>query len=643
MPLEDRNKLNRLEELKSRLFSKNYQTKIEHREGFSHLSRNEVLDSWKSKGKFESDTGENFFMKTSMFKKFFIFSIIFFILTLGYAGYVFFAGGNTVSSDNINISVLGNNFTAGGAELPIIVGITNRNNSALELTDLVMEYPKGSGGISSSETENFRETLGTIPAGAVLNENLKVTLFGEQGSTVPIKITLEYQVAGSNAIFVKDTTFNVTISSTPINLSVDAPSIISPNQAITLNVKATLNATTSLSNILVKLDYPVGFQFVSSTPAPSFSNNVWNLGDFAPGAEHDISISGKMVDVFDGDQKTFNISTGSQSGTDKSMIDVIYNSIAQTLTVQKPFIEANLSINGVSQSEYATDSKTPLNAEINYTNNLATTVNDLQIVAKISGNAFDRKTIIAPQGFYDSGNNTITWDKNSQNDLAQINPGDSGSVSFSLSPLSLYGAVGGILNNPSINIEVDISGKQSASGFAASDITNSSSAIVRIISDVGFSAKGLYYSGVLNNTGPIPPKVGVATTYAIVWTLSNTSNSISNVQINSTLPSWVNFVGPISPSEANLTYNAATKQITWNADRIQSGAGITTAAQTVAFQVSFTPSLSQVGTIPSLVNDAVLTGHDDFANVDVTVNKAGLTTRLDSDTAFPADGGIVVN
>ena len=643
MPPDDQNKLNRLEELKSKLFSKNYKTKIEHRDAYSRLHKNNILDSWKNKEKSESNVTEKFFMKTSMFKKFFIFSVVFFVLTLFYAAYVFFAGGNTVSNDNIDISILGNNFTAGGDELPLIVGITNKNNSPLELADLVMEYPKGTSADLSSDTQTFRESLGTIPAGAVLNENLKVVLFGEQGSVRPIKITLEYRVAGSNAIFVKEKLYEVNISSTPINLSVDAPTTISPNQNIVLDVKVTLNAIKVAPKILVRLDYPVGFQFISAVPAPSFGNNVWNLGDLAPGVLHDISISGKMIDVFDGEEKTFNISSGSQSDTDKSMIDVVFNSIKNTITIQKPFIEANLFINGVSNKEYATDAKNPINVEIRYANNLDTKINDMQIQAKVSGNALDRKTIIAQQGFYDSATDTITWDKNYKNQFAEVNPGDSGSVTFSVSPLSLFSAAGGILTDPSINIEVDIAGSQATLGSAVNQLTNSSSTVVKIISDVGFSGKALYYSGPFNNTGPIPAKVGKTTTYTIVWTLSNTANSIGNAQVNSILPPWINFVGPISPAGENLTYNASTKEIVWNVDRIERGAGITGPARSVSFQISFNPSLSQVGTMPTIINDAVLTGHDDFANVDVKVNKSSLNTRLDSDPQFPSGAGTVVN
>lgn len=599
------------------------------------------MDSWTPKETAGGNDEKNFFIKTSRFKKFFVFSLIFFILALTYAAYVFFAGSNTVSNDNIDISILGNNFTAGGESLPLIVEITNRNNSPLELVDLVVEYPKDSNDTSSSDVERLRDSLGTIPAGAVRNDNMNVLLFGEQNSICTLKFSIEYRVAGSNAIFVKEKNYDVSITSTPINLSVDAPSTISPNQDVTLNVKATLNATNPVSNILVKLDYPVGFQFANAVPAPSFGNNVWNLGDLSPGAEHDISISGKMVGVFDGEQKTFNISSGSQSGADKSAIDVVFNSIQSTIAVQKPFIEADLVINGVSQKEYMASSTTPIAVQIQYANNLNTSVNDFQIVAKLSGNAFDPKTVKAQQGFYDSSANTITWDSNSNSQFQEINPGDTGTVAFSVSPLSLYSAAGGMLSSPTISIEVDIAGKQAVQGFATNQLTNSSSADIKIVSDIGFSAKALYSSGPFTNTGPIPPKVGEATTYTVVWSLSNTANSISNVEVTSTLPAWMTFVGPFSPANENLIYNPSTREITWGADRIPAGAGIVGDPRSVSFQVSFTPSLSQVGTIPDIVSSATLTGHDDFANVDVKVNKGALNTQLGSDPSFPNNGSIV--
>src|SRR3989344_5058379 len=642
MPLDDKNKLNRLEELKDKLFSKSYQTKIEHRDSYSRAPVNDVTDSWAVGGKTEKTNAENFFMKTSRFKKFFLFSVVFFILTIGYGAYVFLAGGNTVSNDNIDVSIMGNNFTAGGEELQLIVGITNKNRTALDLVDLVLEYPKGSEIDSSKDVERMRISLGTIPSGAVLNKNLKLVLFGQQGSTRTIKISLEYRVKGSNAIFLKEKTYDVNISSTPISLAVSAPSAISPNQSITLNIRETLNATKLAPKTLMKLVYPSGFQFISSTPAPSYGNNVWNLGDLAPGAEHEVTVTGKMIDVFDGEEKTFNISSGSQSPTDKSAIGVLFNSTLHTVTINRAFVEANLFINGVPQAEYAADAKTPISAEIRYAKNLDTKINNLSIHAKITGNAFNRQNILVQQGFYESSKDTVTWDKTSMNTLREVNPGDSGSVTFLVTPLSLFSSAGGILPNPTINIKVGVSGQQSVQGSEINQLSSSTSAVIRMISDVGLAPKAVYYSGPFTNTGPIPPRAEQKTTYTITWNLSTTSNSISNAQVKSPLPSWMSFTGNIFPAGENLTYNSSTRQITWNADRIQKGAGVTGTAREVSFQVALTPSLSQVGKTPIIINDAVLTGHDDFANVDIRVTRGALDASVEGDPTFPASGGIVV-
>ncbi len=643
MPLNDREKLNRIEELKSKLFNKDYQTKIEHRDSFPHFQKRDVMDSWQKKEDEGPSLEENFFKKTSMFKKFFIFSIVFFVLALGYAAYMFFGNSNSVSNDNIDISVLSNAFTAGGEDYPLLVQVTNRNSSPLDLVDLVVEYPKSAGDTLTQDNNHLRISLGTIPAGGVKDENLKLVLFGEQGSTNQIDISLEYRVEGSNAIFVKDTTYNVSINSTPINLSVDAPTEATSNQDITLLVKSTLNSTKTVSGILMKIDYPIGFQFVKANPAPSIGNNVWDLGDIAPGAERDISIDGKMVGVFDGDQKIFNISSGTQSDSDKSSIGVVFNSMQYAVSIKKPSIDANLFVNGVSQSQYAIDTKTPVQGQIRWVNNLDTKINNLKITAKISGNAVDRNTISAVQGFYDSSQNLITWDKNYQSNFLEVNPGDSGAVSFSLSSLPLFSASGGIMSSPTINIDVSITGEQAEDGGIITELSSDDSSVINVISDVGLSTKALYYSGPFTNTGPIPPQAEQKTTYTIVWSLSNTANNISKAEVTSTLPPWARFVGSISPPTEDLTYDDSSQQIIWNVGGIPPGTGITEAERNVSFQVELNPSLSQVGTLPAIINNTILTGHDDFANVDVTVNKTSLDTRLLNDPTFPGNGDRVVN
>src|SRR3989344_817975 len=185
---------------------------------------------------------------------------------------------------------------------------------------------------------------------------------------------------------------------------------------------------------------------------------------------------------------------------------VVFISIRHTIEIKRAFIEASIAINGVSRREYAVDSGTPLNVEIIYANNLSTKVDNLVIEAKISGNAWNRSTVRASQGHYDSARSSILWDRSFVQALREINPGDSGSVSFSIEPLPLLSASGGLLPDPSINIEVNILGRQSVQDASVGELQNSAAAVLRVISDVGFSAKALYYSGAFPNIGSIPPK-----------------------------------------------------------------------------------------------------------------------------------------
>ncbi|MFN4181533.1 MAG: hypothetical protein ACK4FA_02465, partial [Candidatus Paceibacteria bacterium] len=129
MAFNDKEKLSKIDDLKSKLFSRNYVPKVEHYDAYRH-STPTVPDSWAPDEKKEHHTSN---MKTSIFKKFFIFSLIFFAISALYVMFSFVGGGNSVSNDNIEISVLGNAFTNGGEDLPLIVEISNRNNVALEL------------------------------------------------------------------------------------------------------------------------------------------------------------------------------------------------------------------------------------------------------------------------------------------------------------------------------------------------------------------------------------------------------------------------------------------------------------------------------------------------------------------------------
>ena len=575
----------------------------------------------------------------TFFKNFFLFSLVFALFAIGLSAYTFFTGGNTVSNENISMVISGNSFTPGGEELPLQVEIANKNPTDLELADLFVAYDKGGDSANSAQHVNDLNSVGTVSAGKTTKKNVFVTLYGGEGTTQNVDFTLQYRIHGSNAIFVKKTSFAVTISSAPIALSIDVPKNVTPNQNLSFTVHVQSNAKTTVSGVLLHVDYPTGFKFAYAVPNPKAFNNVLDLGDLAPGQKQDITIGG-IVYGQDGDNRAFHLSVGSASAADNTVIGLTYNSLSQVVSLVKPFISADISINNSNSDTVAVPSASVVKARVDWVNNLPSLVTDAQIVVSLSGNAFDGKNITTNGGYYDSTKNTITWDKTSDNTLTMIQPSDRGSEEFSFEVPSLISG-SGIVTSPSVNISVSISGKQADLGGVVSQVTNFTSKKAVVSTDLGFSVDAFHNSGIFTNTGPVPPKANLPTTYTITWTITNSANTLSGVRANATLPTYVDWMNSFYPTNDGLTYDDTTKTVSWNLGQVVSGTGFSGSPRTVSFQVRLNPSTTQIGSKPKLLLDTYITAKDTYTGESLSTSRAAVSTSLQNDANFPALGDVV--
>lgn len=625
-------KKDRIDALNRTLYMRDESKVRKTRTGIIHAPQFEVAKEWNVKDETPLIDREPH-IAPSMFKKFFIASIIFFVLAIGFAAFKFFGGSNTVSNDNIDIAVLGNAFTPGGEELPLQIEIKNGNAVPLEFSNLKVEYPKG-GNEAGGAVERKNIAIGTIKSGDTHVEDLRLTLFGEQGSTKTIKSTLEYRVKGSNAIFVKEKSYTVSISSAPLNLTVSAPTTTAANQNIVLDFKTVLGATVAPEKTILKVTYPPGFEFKDASPKPILSNNVWLLSDLKQGVETKVSIQGTLAGQ-DGEDRSFRAYVGSQNPKDEANVDVIYSSLLHTIKIERPFIEARIAINGQEKEEFSSG-QGQIRGEIIWTNNLPTRVDNLEIYAKFSGSSFNKESVTPSNGFYDSLNSQIIWDRNSNQEFASVDPGETGKVAFTIVPLPTYNGTSSI-PNPQIVIDVSVKGTQPNLANTTTTVDNFVRRVIKINTDLQLTTAAYYFSGPFTNTGPIPPKAEQATTYTITWSLVNSANRINNAEVKATLPSGVTWMNSVSPaSSSGLTYDNGSRTVTWKAGTVNPGAGLSGGPKEVSFQVRLIPSLNQVGSVAPLIDKTTLTGQDSFTGAALQSVKAGLNTRLSNDPNFTA-------
>ncbi len=578
----------------------------------------------------------------TFFKKFFIGAVIFAIVAAIIVLITFFTGGNSVSNANIDLRVTGNSFAAGGEELPLQIDVVNKNATSLELADLFVEYDKGGDATSGAARTRNLYSLKSIGAGKTVSKNIFVTLYGEEGGTKSVDLTLQYRIQGSNAIFIKKSSFPVTISSAPVALSVDAPETVTPNQNLKYTVKVVSNAKTPVVGMLLKISYPSGFKFSSATPSPTALDNTWFLGDMAPGAERSVEINGTVYGQ-DGEDRAFNISVGAASAGDKSKIGLVYNSRQQVVSLVKPFLAANILINGSSEESVPVPSGGTVNVSVLWQNNMPTQVTDAEIRVSLAGNAFDPASVESTNGFYDSSTNTIVWNKTTSPALGSIEPSDRGTVDFSFKVVPLFSGSSSILSKPTISFAVSIKGKQSAEGGSVAQLTASETKKAVVSSDLGFSTQALYASGPFSNTGPVPPQAGEPTTYTVTWTVTNSANALANGAASAILPTYVDWVGTTTPASEKISYDDTTRTIRWNIGQVPPGAGSSAAARSVSFQVRITPSTSQVGSTPKLVLETAVTARDTFTGETLSTSRPAISTRLDNDPGAPSTSGIVGN
>lgn len=621
-----------LDALEDRLYSRTPPPLRRDEEGLSehHIS---IKPAWNR----EEEPGPSFRILATIMpwlKRLFIAAILFFLFAGAVAFYGFFRGGNTVSPGNISLAVLGPVSAAAGEELTFEVTVANYNELSLETVDLIVEYPAGTrkAGDLGTELLRFREALGGLPPGGTVSRRLSAVPFGEEGEKKEVRLSVEYRPAGGSATFSKTALYEFLVSAAPLTVSVSVPSEVGSGQPFEIVTEIVSNASAVIRNLLLKAEYPVGFAFESAAPAPTFSGNIWQLGDLKPQGKRVVQIRG-VVEAAEEEERTIRLSVGTASSRDEKALGTVFLTETPSVMVRKPFVGLSLALNGESGKEFVARSAQTLRADILWANNGTAKVTDLEITARLDGAVWNRSSVAPQGGFFDSTTNSISWDKRIRSSFGSLSPGESGTVSFSFAtaPVATDPA---LFKNPEMFIHIFARGKRLDENGAYQDVVSSFSKKIKIASALALGTRLLYNGGPFVNSGSVPPKAEEETTYTIVWSLSNSSNRVSGAKVSAVLPAYVRWIEKWSPASERVLYNAIGGEIVWDAGDIAPGAGFGTSPRELSFQVALLPSLSHIGSSPVIVGEAVAEGDDRFARASVRSNLRPALT-----TASLEDGG----
>ncbi|TSC70501.1 MAG: Uncharacterized protein CEO12_336 [Parcubacteria group bacterium Gr01-1014_46] len=624
-----------IERLKRTLYSRNENLVPKEKRTPVSPHESDVPTDWGDKPDFAISPDVVMKKNNSFFNRFLLGSLVFFIISIGIASFIFLDGINMISSNNLTVEVVAPTSVSSGEELSVGLTIVNGNRTDLEDVSLFVTYPDGAYSVTEEDRPIVHDEvkLGIIQKGDRMEYVVRTILFGEKDTVKSFNFRIEYKVKGSNATFSKEKVYDVIMGSSPILLEVKYPKEVNSNQEITISLDITSNSSVPIKDTLVKVEYPYGFTYKSSNIKPVRDNSVWSIGDLKNGDKKTIDIVGTLLGQ-NLEDRSFRISAGTKTG-DVYDFDTTLVSTTITMGIRKSFFDLSIvpnnneSLPGTSITTY-----------VKWQNTLPDKVFDSHIEVVVSGNALDRSKVFAGSGgFYRSLDDTVLWDKNSTDSLIEMSPGESGEVSLSVSSLQNL-VQPKLIKNPNINLKVNMTGERS--GRDGGTISSTENITIKILPVMNLSAKTFRSVGPFSNIGAIPPKADKETTYTVNWLLTNTTSDLKDTTVRAELPQGVSWKGEVSPASERVTYNPSTRIVSWEVGNVSAGSGFISSAKQIYFKVGLIPSISQVGSAPELTSAVDASATDTYTEKQIKSNALPTTTRF-SDPSFASGQDQVVN
>ncbi|HUV81200.1 MAG TPA: hypothetical protein VMW21_01620 [Patescibacteria group bacterium] len=556
-------------------------------------------------------------------KKFTIFIIIS-ALVVGIYG-LYYYQKNVYSKDVLKLEILGQEETELLQEIKYTVKYKNNGNVRLEEPELVFDYPDNAlpaDGTSLRVVKKSEELGKVIYPGQEKTFTFTARLMGQEGEVKEARASLSYQPKNLKARYVSETSFATIIKKIPLNFDFDLSSKIESGKELKFRLNYFSNVDYPLAGLRIIIDYPSGFEFIDSTPK-SLEKTEWDIGLLNKAEGGRIEISGKLAGEV-GAEKIFRAKIGTwQDGE-----FILLKEVSRGITVIKPALYITQQIN--NNPKFTASPGDLLHYEVFFRNIGEEFLNDMFLLVTLNGSAFDFETVRAPEGDFTPGDNSIIWDWRRVKNLQLLSPQSEGKVEFWVELKDEWEIKNLEDKNPEIKTIIFLS-------QAKEEFTN------KVNSKLAISQKGYFNDEIFGNSGPLPPKVGEATTYTITWQVKNYYNEVKDAKVKAVLPKNVSLTGKIFPQEQidKITFDSQSREIVWNVGDLVVGQGTLNSAPNISFQIAFLPEESQKGQIPEVIGQAEIIGQDEWTGETLRVSSPLINTALPDDGRVSEEQGRV--
>lgn len=270
-----------------------------------------------------------------------------------------------------------------------------------------------------------------------------------------------------------------------------------------------------------------------------------------------------------------------------------------------PSVKFTQKING--SENYSASIGDRLRYEISFRNTGEESFNDQALIVKLEGDSLDYNSIVAIDGVYQKGDNSLIWDGNQLAELQNLRPGEEGKVEFWISTNKSR-----VMRNEAdknLFIKTSISLGQIKQEFL-NKINTSLVAIQSVYND----------SRYFQDSGPFPVREREKTAFTVEWKIKNYYNDVDNAKMVTILPSGLRFnhENHRIPEGTRIYFDEGTRQLIWDIGSIAAGIGVVSPEMICAFQLSIEPVTLDTDIL--LIGSAQLSGTDLWTSNNISIS-----------------------
>ncbi len=551
----------------------------------------------------------------------------------------FFGGRN----QQIELSIQGPDEVSAGDMVEYVIKYKNRGQVAVDETSLNVRYPAGLIVESVEPAARVRVDsqlklednwdLGTLSRDQEGQIVIKGRLVGEDKSNQNFWAVLYYQPANFSSKFQQEASKTTTINGVPLQVEVSTAATIPPSEDLEIKIKYRNSTDKVLAKAAMEIVYPKDFTVQETQPENT--DDRWLVENLEPQTENEITIIGHFAATTSGPQEFI-----VKSLLLDSQEDYLLQEQKIVVTVMESDVTIELKING-SREDDTVSFGDSLSYSLIYENTGDQTLSDVtaSVIVSSTGELIDWTSLFdrydGSLEEFEAGK-ILSWTSKEVPNLAKVKPGQKGVIDFSVDIVGAAGEASGDLNiRSAAAMKIGQVGDQSVTVEQKSNTVKLS-----LNSNISLTTKGRYFDDKGNpvGSGPLPPKVGGTTTYLIDWQIDNSLHEIQNVVLQTVLPTSVTYDKLVKVSVGDLTYNPATRVVSWTINRLPPSVATTGQA---SFAVKITPSGQDFGKVLLLTGEQRLTARDKNTNAIIEKVQGAITTDLLYDTSAKGRGTVV--